>query len=89
MRKATRDAVAARNAIGKLIALFGVADVIQADCINAIASSMSNFDDAMLAACADRGGMDYIVTRNVKDFETSPVPSITPQQFIAMTRATD
>lgn len=89
LRKATHDAALTRNAIGKLITLFGIQDVTQADCINAIASPMPDFEDAMLAACADRRGVDYIVSRNTKDFESSPVPVVTPQQFITMTRSSD
>jgi predicted nucleic acid-binding protein len=44
---------------------------------------MPDFEDAVIAAVAQREGADYIVTRNTKDFIASPVPAITPEDFLA------
>lgn len=82
LRKSTKDSVFSRKAIGKLLSLFSVQDTTQADCMNAIASDMADFEDALLAACADRGECDYIVTRNLKDFLESPVKAISPREFL-------
>jgi hypothetical protein len=40
---------------------------------------MNDFEDAVQAACAERIGADYIVTRNLKDFAKSPVQAILPE----------
>jgi len=37
----------------------------------------------LLACCAKRTKARYIVTRNTKDFLSSPVQVITPDDFIA------
>jgi hypothetical protein len=45
-----------------------------------------NFDDiedCLQAECAASVGADYIITRNTKDFIASPVPAITPEDFLA------
>ncbi|MCL2758591.1 MAG: PIN domain-containing protein [Treponema sp.] len=52
------------------------------DITSAILLFMSDFEDALIAAAARREKADYIVTRNEKDFENSPVPAITPEQFL-------
>jgi hypothetical protein len=39
-------------------------------------------EDALLAACAKRGNMEYIITRNVKYFSGSPVKAILPDDFL-------
>jgi predicted nucleic acid-binding protein len=39
---------------------------------------MRDFEDAMQVAAARACGADHIVTRNVKDFDRSPIPAITP-----------
>ena len=44
--------------------------------------SFKDFEDCVQAECALRAGADYIVTRNVKDFEKSPIKAITPDEFI-------
>lgn len=51
------------------------------DAKTALASNMPDYEDALLAHCAARGGMDYIITRNIKDFVNSPIPAITPKDF--------
>jgi predicted nucleic acid-binding protein len=42
----------------------------------------TDFEDAMIAATAEAGGMDCIVTRNEADFKNSPVPALSPQAFL-------
>ena len=42
----------------------------------------SDFEDCLQDECAKGIGADYIITRNVKDFEQSKVPAITPEQFL-------
>ena len=48
----------------------------------ALSSEMDDFEDAVIASVAARNRCDYIVTRNVKDYENSPVPAVTPKEFI-------
>lgn len=43
---------------------------------------ISDFEDAVVAAVAEASGCRYIVTRNNKDFTGSPVPAVTPTQFL-------
>lgn len=84
IRKSIKDALSSRKAIGKLLLLFAIQDVTRDDCMNAVASDMADFEDALLAACADRGECDYIVTRNLKDFTKSPVKAVSPKEFLSL-----
>ena len=43
---------------------------------------LKDFEDALVASVAEATGSDYIVTRNVPDFAGSPVPAITPTEFL-------
>ncbi len=47
---------------------------------------MPDFEDAMQAAAARACGARHIVTRNIKDFERSPIPAITPQEALLQLR---
>ena len=49
--------------------------------LQALAQKWNDFEDCLVARCAKKAGADYIVTRNVKDFERSSVKAITPQQL--------
>lgn len=43
----------------------------------------SDFEDAVVASAASCAGCDRIVTRNVADFAGSPVPAVTPEEWLA------
>ena len=43
---------------------------------------MRDFEDAMQAAAAQACNAERIVTRNTKDFRTSPVKALTPKQML-------
>jgi hypothetical protein len=43
---------------------------------------LKDFEEALVASVAELTASDYVVTRNVKDFEGSPVPAITPTEFL-------
>ncbi len=43
---------------------------------------MKDFEDSVVAATADSYGCDYIVTRNTPDFSGSPIPAISPADFL-------
>ncbi len=84
IRKYCHDVVVAKQAMEKLYALFGILDVMKEDCIQALASSVSDYEDAVVCEVAKRSSMDYIVTRNVKDYENSQVRVLLPDDFIKL-----
>jgi predicted nucleic acid-binding protein len=45
-------------------------------------SGMPDFEDAVQAAAAEVAEIDYIVTRNRRDFRYSPVPALSPEDFL-------
>jgi predicted nucleic acid-binding protein len=46
------------------------------------ASDMSDFEDAVQASAAEVAGIDFIVTRNQRDFRNSPVPALSPVELL-------
>lgn len=62
--------------------LFSVLDTTESDCKKAASNPMGDYEDAVIAESANRNGIDLILTRNVKDFEESPVPALTPTDFV-------
>lgn len=71
-----------RQILAKLLYLFDVLDTTAADCRQALASEMSDYEDAVMAATAVRSGMDCIVTRNTKDYAKAQLPILTPRELI-------
>ena len=44
---------------------------------------MTDFEDAMQVAAARACGAGHIVTRNVRDYERSPIPAVAPQEALS------
>jgi len=72
-----------------LIRDFDVAEAGKEQLVHARKLEFPDFEDAVVAACASRAGSDLIVTRNLADFMGSPVPAVTPEEFLARETAPD
>ncbi len=82
LRKALQSPEKAKGHMEKLSQLVTFADVQGADIFTALMRSMPDFEDAVVDAVAERNGAGCIVTRNIKDFEGSVVPAVTPAEFL-------
>jgi predicted nucleic acid-binding protein len=67
-----------------LIALLQVEPVDVQVLQQALALGWGDFEDAVQAVTAVRCQADYLLTRNPRDFKQSPVPVITPSEFLAL-----
>lgn len=81
LRKALSDRALAKNKLEGLLQIISVADVLTEDVYAALASNMPDFEDALVAAIATRWKAKYIITRNGKDYDLSPVPTILPGEL--------
>lgn len=76
------------DCIAKLLKLYNVLDVTEADCTNAIRSGITDYEDAILVESARRNEIDCIVTRNTKDFKNSSIPVYSPVDFLRLLKGT-
>ena len=72
----------ANETVDGLLADFAVHPVDKANFQRARQLPLKDFEDAVVAVVAEATGSDYIVTRNVPDFEGSSIPAITPIEFL-------
>lgn len=79
----------AHAAFGKIMDMFELLDVTAADCRLAHEKGKGDFEDDLIAWAAYRHGVDFIVTRNKRDFAKSPVPALAPQEFADIYRPHD
>lgn len=80
----TRDDAAARAFIADQARFLTVVPTGTDALRYALALPMRDFEDAMQVAAANAGGALHIITRNIRDFASSPVPAITARQAIEM-----
>jgi predicted nucleic acid-binding protein len=66
-----------------LLRHFDVAEAGRTELVQARNLKLADYEDAVVAASAVRARCDIILTRNIADFEGSPVPALTPEEFLA------
>ena len=69
-----------------LLSLFEIFDVVSIDKNRLVAalenSNFKDFEDCLQDECAYAINADYIITRDAKDFESSMVKALTPEEFL-------
>lgn len=83
LRKAAGDE-RARVALRGLYALCDLMPTPPEACVGALDLPINDYEDAVQIETARRNGYDYIITRNLRDFEDSTVPYIDPVGFLAL-----
>ncbi len=82
-----------RKELGRTVAINGIKRLLETEGLRILAigaheireavfSEMTDFEDAVQAAVADFEGIEYIITRNLKDYRKSPVPALSPMQLL-------
>ena len=84
LRKFVKDTAGSKQIMSKLYSLIGILDVTAANCVEALASPISDYEDAVVEKVAASKEMDYIVTRNIKDYQEGTVKVILPDDLISM-----
>ncbi|MDY2637422.1 MAG: PIN domain-containing protein [Phascolarctobacterium sp.] len=80
--KATHSNEKSREILAKLFTLFSLLNTTGDDCKNALFSPIADYEDAIMVETAKNAGIDYIVTRNIKDYSKSPVKVTSPAEFL-------
>ena len=76
------DPTAVNSVIDTLSVALTIVDLKARDLKGAAAMQWKDFEDALQYATAQRIQADYIVTRNVKDFNKSEIRAVTPSEFL-------
>ena len=84
VRKYLHSTEQAKNTMSKLYELFCILDVTADDCQEELLTDMKDYEDSVISCCAKRNRMEYIVTRNIKDYQNSKVKAMLPDEFIRM-----
>lgn len=79
----TRDVKTAKQVLKFLLTTFEIISVTRDDCFNALLIPVEDFEDALVAVCAKKVGINYIISRDEKFLrENSPVTVIKPNEFL-------
>jgi hypothetical protein len=82
VKKHTGNLNQAKSAIVSISKFATFCDTTKQDVQEALLSNIIDFEDAVLIAGAIRDNLDFIITRNIKDFTNFNIPAITPTEFL-------
>ena len=82
LRKKLHNAAGIYPIIEELVALFSVATVSDLTISSALSLRWKDFEDAVQYTVAKDNNVEYIITRNKADFESSDIPCMSPAEFI-------
>ena len=82
-----KDAKTARQAIVNLIGRVRLATLDERSVLRGIDLDFVDIEDALVAAVAEAAHVDLIATRNGRDFANSPIPAVSPDEFLAFWQA--
>lgn len=73
----------AEDAMDQVLLHFQIGNLEATDWQEARRLPLTDFEDAVVATVARATASAFIITRNVEDFADSPVPAITPADFLS------
>ena len=77
-----QSAISGRDFIRGMLGWADVAQTSRADALAALDLPMGDFEDALQVAAAMACGAQFVITRNERDFKNSPVPALSPDDFL-------
>ncbi len=79
----TMDVDARRQVILDLCNIFDIDQIDKGKLLSAVQNrNFDDFEDCLQMECAASYHADKIITRNVKDFTSSFIPAVTPEDFL-------
>lgn len=76
-----------RTFLRDLLGFISIVPTGTTDAQAALGLPLSDFEDALQVSAALHAGVDYIITRNKDHYRSSPIPSLTPGEFLASVSA--
>lgn len=73
-----------KSSMLNMLKIIKVISIDGSDIIKAFRSEFKDLEDALQSQCADKENIDYIITRNKKDFTNSKVPAISTENLITL-----
>ncbi len=77
-----RGNAAIRDFLGEILGFLTVPSTDHVTARHALGLPVGDFEDALQVASALAAKADFIVTRNTADYRRSPVPAVTPAEFL-------
>ena len=87
LSKSIRDKNKIRRSLSGIMNQFTVIEVNEMILSKSLYSEIDDYEDAVIETSSSINNIDFIITKNIKDFKKSKVRAITPDELIAMIKS--
>ena len=84
LEKGIKDRYKVIEIIAKTIKTFTIIETNEKTLGMALFSNVADYEDAVIEVSAMERNLDYIITKNIKDFTNSRVKAILPSEFLKL-----
>lgn len=82
------DPLQVQRAIVKASEVINPVGISAEDALQAARLEWTDYEDCLIALCASKAKADYLITRDKKGFQRSPVPILSPEEWLQRMEAT-
>ena len=84
LKRSIRDRGKVYDYLKILLKIVKIVDIRADDIYRALEIESKDFEDELIIVCGKKENIDYIITRNIKDFNESSIKAVEPEEFIRM-----
>ena len=84
LNKTVKDKIKIKKTLSCIMNRFEIIEVNAGILNKALTSEINDYEDAVIEASSVEKKIEYILTRNIKDFKKSIVSAITPEELLAL-----
>ena len=84
LNKSVKDKSKIRKSLSGILRQFKVIEINEVILNKSLYSEIDDYEDAVIEVSAYENNVDYILTRNIKDFRKSIIKAITPDELLAI-----
>jgi predicted nucleic acid-binding protein len=70
--------------IAGILKMFEIVEINKAILERALLSNINDYEDAVVVESAKEKGVDYIITKNIRDFKDSQIKVVMPEEYLAI-----
>jgi len=84
LNKTVKDKIKIKKTLSCIMNRFEIIEVNAGILNRALTSEISDYEDAVIEASSVEKKIEYILTRNIKDFKKSAVKAVPPEELLTM-----
>jgi predicted nucleic acid-binding protein len=84
LERSVKDRNKIKKSISGIMKRFNIIEINEGLLNNALDSAIDDFEDAVVEVSSKEKNVEYIITRNIKDFKRSLVKALTPEELLAI-----